>query len=276
MTVQEIQKIIQEKVVGVWEARHTGSGHRYIHLPSGYFQDSVTTKLGTLAKPHLAKWQIRIAIEWLMVEDRWKRLFNEHWKDEMMQGAMLAPFDVRDMAGKTGTATHNFAERFCNEWITTGHKPENIMSYIDVNKDDPRAIAGARSFEKAFEKNQIIPIASEIIVGHPKFSAGALDLLCLWGPNEELCLADIKTSNSVDKNFRYQLSAYKYMFEFMTGLKITKVKILHLSKDMDKCEIYDVKQLPKAWSTFKHICAVYDDIMSKGDKVVKDIKRLKI
>jgi len=277
MNPEEIKKIIQDKVVNVWEARHTGSGHRYIHLPSGTFQDSVTTKLGILSKPHLLGWAVKVGIEFLLEGDRLERLRNEHWKEELVQGAILAHTGLRDSAGLTGTKTHFFAERYCNEWIATGEKPKDIMSFIDINKDDPRAIAGARSFELVFQKKQIIPIAVEIIVGNPKYSAGALDLLCLWGQEKELCLLDIKTSNSVDKNFRYQLAAYKHMFEFMCPeLKIKKVKILHLSKDMAKCEIYDVKQLPKAWSTFKHICAVYDDVMSKKDKVIKDIKKLKI
>jgi hypothetical protein len=277
MTPEQIKKIIQEKVSNVWEVAHTTSGHRYLHVSSGKYQDSVTTKLGILAKPHLLPWAVRVGVEFLLEGDRLERIKNPNWKDELIQGAQMAHLGLRDSAGLTGTKTHSFAERYINEWLEFGKKPEDIMSLIDINKDDPRAIAGARSFELAFSKNKIIPLASEIIVGHPDYSCGALDLLVLWGEKEELCLLDIKTSNSVDKNFRYQLVAYKKFFEFMCPeLKIKKVKILHLSKDMAKCEIYNVKSLPQAWKTFKNICQIYDDIMSKKEKVVKDIKRIVI
>jgi len=73
-----------------------------------------------------------------------------------------------------------------------------------------------------------------------------------------------------------QVAAYKYFFEHMTGVKIAKVKILHLSKDSDKFTVLDVKNLPQAWKAFKQICQVYDWVYSKGDKIINDIKRLKI
>lgn len=272
--MQDIKQIIKEKVEGVWEARHVGSGHRYIHLPTGIYQASVTTRLGILSKPHLLPWAVRVGIEWLLTDDRLERLRNEHWKDEMISGAILAHTSLRDSAGLTGGKTHNYAERYLNDWIASEKRPEDIRSFMDMEKDDPRAIAGARGFEALCRAKDIVPIASEIIVGHPKYSAGAIDIICLW--EDELCLLDIKTSNSVDKNFRYQLAAYKAMFEFMTGLKIKHVKIIHLDKGMDKYTIYNVKELPQAWKTFKHMCAVYDDVMSSKEKIVKDIKRLKI
>lgn len=274
LKVKQIQKTIAEKVTGIWEARHENTGHRYYHNPSGIYQKSVTTRLGTLSKPHLLAWAVRVGIDWLLQDDRLERLRNEHWRDEMVSGAILAHTSLRDSAGLTGSKTHFWAERYLNEWIATGEKPKDITVFMDLSKDDPRAIAGARSFELLCKEKELIPIASEIIVGHPKYSAGALDILCLW--QGELCLLDIKTSNSIDKNFRYQLAAYKHMFEFMTGLKIKKVKIIHLSKDMAKYALYDVRDLSKAWQTFKHICAVYDDIMSPKEKIVKDIKRISI
>lgn len=272
--VEKIQEIIKLKVTGVWEPRHEAGYHRYFHNPSGYYQRSVTTKLGILSKPHLLAWAVRVGIDWLCQEDRLDRLKVEQWKDEMISGAILAHTDIRDSAGSVGTKSHSAAERFLNQWIADGEMPKDITVFMDKDKDDPRAIAGARSFQLACEQKDIIPICAEIIVGHPKISAGALDILCLW--QGELCLLDIKTSNYVDKSFRYQLAAYRAMLEYMTGLKIKKVKILHLSKDMDKYVIYDVKELSKAWQTFKSICRVYDDVMSNKEKIVKDIKRISI
>lgn len=274
MTVEQIQKIIAENVTGVWEARHDGSGHRYANLQTGHIERSVTTKLQILSKPHLLGWAVRVGIDFLLQDDRLERLRIPQWKDELVAGAILAHTELKNSAGSTGSRTHFWAERYLNEWIVNGEPPKDIMTFIDVTRDDSRAIAGARGFELLCKEKDIIPIASELIVGIPKISAGALDILCLW--RGELCLLDIKTSNSIDKNFRYQLAGYRAMFEFMTGLKIKKVKIIHLSKDMAKYTLYDVKDLPKAWQTFKSICRVYDDIMSPKDKIIRDIKRLSI
>jgi len=269
-----MQEIIKQKITGVWVADHDGSGHRYLHNPTGKHQRSVTTKLGVLSKPHLAKWQIKMAINWLCVDDRWKRLQNEHWKDEMMTGAMLAPFDVRDDAGAVGTVAHNAIERYINEWIATGTKPEDIKSFAPT-VCDPRSIASMRAVEVYFKKHDIEPIASEILVGDIKYSAGTLDFLAFV--DGKVTLIDFKTSNGVDQvGYSAQVAAYKYFFEHMTGVKIAKVKILHLSKDSDKFTVLDVKNLPQAWKAFKQICQVYDWVYSKGDKIINDIKRLKI
>lgn len=275
MTSEDIKKIIQEKVIGVWEPNHDNNGHRYVNKQTGHIQRSVTTKLGILAKEHLINWAVRQGAFWL-IEDvsRGKRLYQDEWQQAMINGMQLAHTDTKNFAGSTGSKTHWICERYLNQWLTDGKRPESIMSFVGTN-DTPEAIAGARGFEKfCIENPDFEPIASEIIVGHPLYSAGAIDIIGIW--KGKLCLLDIKTSNSVDKNFRYQLSAYKYMFEFMTSLKIKHVKIIHLSKDMAKYEIYNVKELVKAWKTFKHICAVYDDVMSYKEKISKDIKKIRI
>ncbi len=274
MTVEAIQKVIEEKITGIWQPNHDTSGHRYLNTLSNQNLKSVTTKLGILAKPHLAKWQIRMAIEWLQVEDRWQRLQNEHWKDEMMTGALMAPFDVRDDAGGVGTAAHNAVEIYINEWIA-GNKPLDIKNCAHADTD-PRSIASMRAVEAYFRKHNIEPIASELLVGDPKYSAGTLDFLALV--DGKLTLIDFKTSNGVDQiSYSAQVAAYKYFFEKMTGLKIVDCKILHLSKDYDKFTVYKVMHISEAWKAFKKICGVYDWIYSsKGEKIVKDVKRLTI
>lgn len=274
MNVKEIQKIITEKIYGVWEPNHDSSGHRYFNTKTQQNKKSVTTKLGILSKPHLAKWQIRMAIEWLCVEDRWQRLQVEHWKDEVMTGAMMAPFDVRDDAGSVGTAAHNSAERFLNDWIASGVMPEDITKFAPENCD-PRSIAAMRAMEAWFKKEKITPIASELLVGN-KYSAGTLDLLYL-DKQGNLCIGDFKTSNGVDQiGYSAQVAAYRAMFQEMTGLKIYQCKILLVSKDSDKFTVYKVMNLNKAYTAFKRICEVYDWIMTPGEKIEKDIKKIKI
>jgi hypothetical protein len=73
-----------------------------------------------------------------------------------------------------------------------------------------------------------------------------------------------------------QVAAYKYFFEAMTGIKIDKCIILHLSKDYDKFEVYKINALPQAWKIFKPVCSIYDWMYGKRDKIIKDIKRISI
>lgn len=275
MTPEEIKKVIQEKVIGKFVPEHDALGHKYRNINSNEVKKSVTTIIGSvISKPHLVKWQIRTALEWILIDDRLERLRNEHWKEEMMQGAMLAPFDIRDEHGGVGTLAHDTASRFVNEWLSTGIMPENIVSFAPQNCD-PRAIAAMRAIEAWFKEKKNIPICSEIIVGN-KYSAGSIDLIC-QDENGDLILQDFKSSNSIDQiSYSLQVAAYCRMFEEMSGLKIKYCKILHISKDYNKFTVYKVKNISSAYKAFKQIVETYNWINERKDKIVKDVKRIKI
>jgi hypothetical protein len=292
MEVKEIQKIIKEKVSSRWQPEHDSSGHKYRFydyptilnsdgsfgelIPSGLIQKSVTTKLGIVNKPHLLRWAIKQGIEFLEVEDRWSRL-KTNSREELIAGAQMAHADTRDSAGNIGTIAHNIIEQYINEWIDSGKKPEQmkVFAFSKNYQIPPASVASARAVEAMFTKHNVIPIASELLVGHPKYSAGTLDFLCFW--DGKLTLVDWKTSNSVDSiNYAAQTAAYKYMFEYMAGIKISQVKVLHLSKDYDKFEVYKVKHIAVAWRFFKAIAYCFDCMDRKLFGLEKDIKRLKI
>lgn len=272
---ENIKTIIKEKVDGVWEARHTGSGHRYIHIPSGTYQNSVTTKIGgVISKPHLTKWAVKMGVQWLCKDERYKKLAVPEWHDEMITGAQLAHTDTRDDAGAIGTISHNAAELYIKEWIETGTRPESMVKF-SIPNPDPRSVASMRAVEAFFHKHEITPVASEILVGHVKYSAGALDFLAMM--DGKLTLIDFKTSNAVDQiGYSMQVSAYKYFFELMTGIKIQKCIILHLSKDYDKFEVWKIQKMSEAWKMFKSTCQIYDWMYGSKDKIIKDIKRISI
>lgn len=272
---KEIKEIILAKVHGVWVPEHDASGHKYRNTLTGHMQRSVTTKLGVLNKPHLLKWAVRMGIEWLEKDGRFEKLGNEHWRDEMVTGAQLAHIDVRDDAGGVGHEAHDSIERYINEWIATGVRPIDIRAFCDLTKEDQRATACARAVEAMFIKNSVYPIWSELLVGNIKYSAGTLDFLCFW--NGQLAVLDWKSSNAVDKiNYPLQVAAYIKFFEEMTGLKIKVAKIVHLSKDYDKFDLWNILKINAAYKAFKHLCAIYDWMNSRDEKIVKDIKRLTI
>jgi len=275
MTLDEIKKIIAEKVTGKIEPRHTSEGHRYCFLETGHIVTSVTTRLQLLHKPHLDLWKIKMAALWLIEGNRAQQLLNPEATGAMIMGMQQASNDIRDVAGNIGGVAHQMAERYTNEWMATGVRPADIKTFAPPNVDS-RSIAAARSMEAWFIKSQIIPVASEILVGDKRYSAGTLDLLFL-DKEGRLCLGDHKTSNGIDKiSYSMQVAAYKYFFESMTGLKIYKCVILHASKDNDSFSVHKVMRLPQAYKAFKQICGVYNWISSRSEKIIKDIKRITI
>jgi len=273
-TPEQVRKIIEEKVVGKVTSQHNDKGH-YYQVEGGLgLTASVTTKLGILSKPHLSKWQIRVALEWMQVGDRWERFNQKDTSSDMLLGAMAAPYDVRDEHGFVGTIAHQAAEDYINHYLDTGIAPESMTKFLPSGCD-ARAVASTRGIEMFFKKNEIIPIASEILVADRKYAAGTLDFICLM--NGKLTLIDFKTSNAVDEvSYSMQVAAYKYFFEKMTGLKIQQCKILHLSKSDDRFTVYKINNLKEAYRIFKNICLTYDWINDPSKKVEKDVIRVVI
>jgi hypothetical protein len=274
MNVPEIKNIIHNTIDGVYVAEHDESGHKYRNTKTGKMQVSVTTKLQIMSRPHLMPWAVKMGALWLMEGDRAQKLLDPNETNAMIQGMQMASTDIRDTAGDIGTAAHNAIEDYINEWIETGEKPEDIRKFAKPGVL-PASIASMRAAEKWFNKQDIVPIAAEILVGNDKYSAGQLDFLCLL--NGKLTLIDHKTSNSIDKNgYSMQTAAYRYFFNEMTGLKIEQIKILHLSKSYDKFEIHNVKNIASAYKAFKSACQLYDWVHSTRDKIIRDIKKIKI
>jgi len=271
--VEKIQEIIKLKVLGVWESCHDDSGHRYRNTKTGHVQRSVTTKLAILSKPHLLAWGVKMGALWLMEGDRAQQLLNPNATEAMIQGMQMAHTDIRDNAGAIGNSAHSGIQRWINQGIADGYMSEDIIFFAPPNCDT-RAIAAMRSVQKLFKEKNIIPIASEIIVGDILFSAGQLDFLCFW--DGDLCLVDWKSSNQVSQEYILQVVGYLKFWESMTGIKIKKAKIAHISKDSDKYTIYKVPNFGKAWKAFKQICHVYDWKIDKSNALKKDIKIISI
>lgn len=269
MTVQEIQKIISEKVIGVWVPEHDEKGHHYRNTKDGRLVDSVTTQ-NILDKPNLIPWAARIAAEWLAER---LPLYCKENHDQMMSEASLAFRQVRDSAGNIGTQAHDLIETYINLWISENRRP-----VMELPQDkDPRVIAALRSALKFFDKYpEITPIASELLVGSSKLDgAGTLDFLVMWG--DKLWLLDWKTSNSaLHDDYAIQVAAYCRFFEEMTGLKIEGASILGLSKNYDETKVYDIPYLNHAFATFRHQNAIYKWQKNGKKKLIERKNRIKI
>lgn len=274
MNPKEIKKIIEDKVIGKWLACHDENGHHYKHLETGKIVDSVTQKI-SIEKPHLRKWYARMALEYM--EPRWKDLTPEN-RDKEYDVAVLAGSDSRDDAGRVGTSGHGYIDDYLQSWIKTGVKPADIKEFIKPDIFgfiDSRVIAAARSAEKLFNKYNVVPIASELLVGDEKIGvAGTMDFLALF--DGKLMVSDWKTSNRVSDEYAMQVSAYMYLFQRMTGIKVDGCNLVQLSKKNDSFRVYDIPRPNEAFAAFKGQVKTYDWIYNKRQKLTEDKKIIEL
>lgn len=265
--IKEIQQIIQEKVIGKWEACHDVFGHHYRSTETGVVVDSVTTKI-SIEKPHLKKWYAKLALEWM--ETRWRELTPEN-RAEMFNAAVLAGQDSRDAAGGIGTSGHEIIDLYLKSWLKTQKKPSNIQDFVQSKEPDFRIIAAIRSAEKLFLKYNVVPIASELLVGDESLGvAGTMDLLALF--NGKLIVSDWKTSNRISDEYAMQVSAYMYLFQKMTGIKADGCNLVQLSKSYDSFRIYNIPRPNEAFAAYRGQLKTYDWLNNKKLKLIEDKK----
>jgi hypothetical protein len=258
--------ILNRKVKGKIIPCHDEYGHHYQFVESGIIVDSVTTK-NILEKEHLIPWAAKLAIEFLMQDNRFERLQGVE-RESLMTAAQFKYKDERDQAGDIGTIVHNAIEIYINDWIATDFKPESIVRYLPEGVD-PRAVAACRCAENAINKYNVIPIACELLVGNPNVSAGTLDLLVMTQKGK-LELWDWKTSNSIDDFYALQTGVYRRFLIHMSGLFCSNVRIIKLDKFSDKPKVYNVPKPDVAYNTFKLLSSVYDYMNDGEAKLIED------
>jgi ATP-dependent exoDNAse (exonuclease V) beta subunit len=273
MEVKELQKIIDEQVRNVWVAAHDEKGHHYKNTRTGKIVDSVTTQ-SIIEKPHLVPWAAGLAVKYFIERmdfyDKSKPEDDEQ-NARLIKDSKLAFRAVRDDAGDIGTMAHDVIERYLNHWIETGIRKE-IKAFLDDSLD-PRVWAAARAAEELFNQLDIIPVATELLVGSDRLNgAGTLDFIFL--NKGKLYIGDWKSSNQVSDQYAIQVAAYTKMFESMTKLKVAGAMIVHLSKDYNKVRLYDIPYLNRAYAVFKHQNAIYNWLHDGRDKLIERKNRV--
>lgn len=276
LTPKDIQDIINDKVRGKIIAAHTEQGHFYKFADTGKTVRSVTTKL-ILEKPHLIPWAVEKGVNWLEEdESRWAKLKGPE-RLEYLTAAKLAHTEVRDDAGSVGSQGHDVIERWVNDWIEKGAPNSDIKSFIakDANY---RVYGVARSAEAVFKKYNVVPIASELLVGIEDYnSAGTLDMLVYNLDTSEIELWDWKSSNAINQEgYPMQVATYMKFFELMTGLKIGKIRVIKLDKFSDRFKVYNLLDPDTAFQSAVAISHVYDWVHNGQVKLKEDKKTLQL
>lgn len=269
----KIREIIKAKIIGVWKSEHTEAGHFYRNTKNGKLVSSVTTQ-NVLSKDHLVPWASGLAVQYFIermdLYDRRQPIESES-NAQLIKDCKLAFRAVRDNAGDIGTIAHDVIEKYLNNWIDTGTRPE-ILTFLD-GAMDPKVWAACRAVEEMFKTNDFIPVATELLVGSEKVDgAGTMDFLFLY--KGKLWIGDWKTSNQVSDHYAIQVAAYAGFFKEMTGLEIEGATIVHLSKDYAKVRLYDIPYINRAYAVFKHQNAIYKWLKDGREKLIERKNRL--
>ncbi len=178
LSVPQIQEIIQINIPdGLVVPEHTDEGHLYRDVALNLVYPSVTTKSGILDMPHLKKWAVGLAVEY--IDNNWNIITPEN-KDDIFKAARMAHEDFLGDAGYIGTQGHEVVERYLKSWMSTGRRPADITKFI--TGEDIRLYAISRSAQKFCEEFNVIPVASELFVMSQKYKyAGTLDSLMMVG-----------------------------------------------------------------------------------------------
>ena len=283
----EYRKIINDKVLGKIQAVHDNEGHKYLFVDSGKVVRSVTTKLGIIDKPQLIPWSIKVAFEYM--DGIWQNNAPESVRNNLIKIAQEVPNTIRDEAADIGHVAHDVIEKNALDKIeylmqmfngsivmsqNAIDRTDDIRNYIPAGAD-AKIFAITRSAERAFRDFDCIPLATEILVGDEDIAAGTLDMLVM-NKLGEVELWDWKSSNYVHDTYALQVEAYREFFERMTGIIISRVRIVHLSKECDEPTMYYVPGGTQSFEAFVHASALYDIMNNGKTKLELDVKKITI
>src|SRR3990167_7115132 len=136
MTIDEIKKIIEKKVVGKIVSQHSDRGHFYLVGKKDPVLVSSVTQQIIVDRPHLIPWAIKKSFEWM--EDKWNNVDKSN-RDDYIRGAQKAPYDVRDDAGDVGSVAHNIIHEYAKAWMLAGVRPADIKAFANKDTEIGRA-----------------------------------------------------------------------------------------------------------------------------------------
>ena len=203
-----------------------------------YFLDGtelvrVTTVLNIVSKPALYFW------------------YGKHGTEKCKE--------ILTTAATIGTGVHNILERLGNHLLG---KDEPVKYFASPLQETSHAYLA-----DWFKENNAKILSTEHRIYHTKYHfAGTCDgVVEIDG---KLVMIDYKTSAYCYDTYALQLAAYKNAYEDMNpGQKIDRCLILRFEKDAEKnnkFEVFEVNDLDKQWTAFKHALQLFRWEKSRG------------
>jgi len=126
-----------------------------------------------------------------------------------------------------GTQVHSWIERYIKRSDTQSLDVDDInINDIDADEEAKSAIKAFLVWEKRVKPKFLG--AEELLYSKKYNYAGMFDALIKV--KNKIALVDFKTSTAIWKEYRYQIAAYWYAWEEMTGQRIDNGLVLRLDK----------------------------------------------
>lgn len=180
----------------------------------------VTTILKRLNKPALMPWAAKMTAEYVK-----KNAADGMSRSEIVKLADEAKGAYRrftDEAADIGSVVHSYAEARLKDEL------------VDI-PDHPMAIKGAEAFDAWLKAHDVRCLASEMMIfSKSMFYAGTCDFYGYI--DDELVVADLKTSSGIWNEYLLQTAAYQLAIEEEANVQIPARWIIRLDKKTGKFE----------------------------------------
>ena len=235
---------------------HNEHGHFYevkefVGSPNkGPVYASVTGKLQILKDEGLINYKMNRAIDYFrnfifQNSKKFGTMKEEELMIEIDNACELSSRVSQDIlvdAGDIGTRIHDLREKVFNEWIKTGKRPDDFISFIPREEEDIRTISGMRALQKFCIERDYIPVISELYVYNHEYEiAGALDDIGYIrkelkegiNPNCNHCSLDLegKESSTIMKTMSGKFECLQCGYQYTYELCLLDVKTSNQLKD---------------------------------------------
>lgn len=210
-------KLYQGKVTILFEEAR----HRFFH-PDGRKIKGVTTYTGTIDKPALIPWAVKMMGIYLYQNWNVKEIKTEAEKTQLIEIAKRKWRDVKQEAAEKGKEAHKWAEDY-----TKGKKPKM--------PEDPEVRNAVIAFLDWFKQSGIKITSSERFIYSKKYNyAGIMD----WEgkKNGSLVIGDYKTSSGIYNEMRFQVALYWNAREEESGKQYEEGHIVRFGKETAEFE----------------------------------------
>jgi len=276
--MNRIQKIRDNIARNIPQSRvhlNDGPDHRYFNEDTGEIYTSVTTKLRILSNPIFSDRKMNRSMEYILdnfdlnssitgISGTNERSITKENLGHIIDEAKEYPGKLFKEAGTRGTRAHKYLDKYINEWIKRGIRP----NYKDILGSEPDVgqWSAIRSFIKWSHEHKFTPIASELMVwSHKNNLAGTLDCIGLLG--NDLAVLDWKTSQVIIKSYYLQLAAYAGMFKELTRLRPKRFMIVKLDLKQGQSHCEEVVDQPNLYKTYLLCSKLYDRMITLNTEI---------
>lgn len=193
---------------------------------------------------------------------------NLGWGKDMLMGwsrklalAGTDPNEVRDKAGRIGTATHKQIEWFelcANDSLLTPPDRDTLMGQVPGLQEDELdgALMGLEKYKDWKAKHEVTVVSTEeALVSEVHKYGGTIDMVAVVDGVESL--VDFKTSGHMSAEMRIQVAAYRYLYAEVHG-PLLRPLILHLGKPASPWAEYPLPETEVEWKLFLMLREIHE------------------